>query len=925
MNCVLANLTFLFLGSVVFPALALDSVQTQPQPSKFLAEAQAKQLNPAVSLSNLPALAPNQPKHSASLLVKEQTKQPATADNSTPLPNPADNQTELPPPSTRQLQQSSPEQPQTPANNNTDKLFETIFGQPKTREHIAQVVVPFFINEQQSGEVLVLLSPGNIATVRFQAAPLLTQTAKILRSDIQQKLQAAVDSEGNLTLEVLRQNGLEATFDDRQLELRIQVPPVQRKTSIYNLREQGLPPEAENALRPSAMSGYINLRGGQDYLWSGTQGTATGRQPLQLNLEGALNWKGWVLEGSSTFTERTDPLWVRGDLRLVHDAPDQALRYVIGDLSVPISGYQSSRPLLGVAVARNFSLQPYRVTRPISQFEFFLETPSKVEVFINGLPVQTLQLPAGRQDIRDLPLSGGINDVQLIITDAVGRVQRLNFPAAVARELLSTGLKQFAYSFGFPSQAENGGYSYSWERPALYLAYRQGLSNTLTMGAYFQGDPKQQLLGWEGAWATSYGNLGWDAAFSHASDIGTDYAFRLRYEYLQSGLKNSSQRTLRLALEHQGDGFTTADELTSRKKFGWDLSANYSQRLFANINTNLGLDYQFGRSDVLDTYGASLGLSKGFGNGLGVNLNYSYRKNDTGNDEQRVFLNLFYSLPRQRQSIIASTNINSTGSPSNQVTWNYNSRKTIGGINASVGALVGSNNYGITSRLDYTGYRFTTNLSHDLNILGGKNESIGNLTKLTFGTALVFADGHFGWSRPINNSFALVVPNQNLRGQIIGINPSGGGYTARADSLGPAVVPDLSSYSVSSLRIDASDLPLGYDLGREIYNLLPSYKSGTLIRIGTEATVFLRGVLLDAKGEPVGLQAAEVRSLSDPNWQPVTLFTNKVGKFALEGFKPGKYELRLNSNQQNVIHFEVPPKQTGIYDIGPLKIPVPVK
>ncbi|PHM05641.1 hypothetical protein, partial [Nostoc sp. 'Peltigera malacea cyanobiont' DB3992] len=133
-----------FLGSVVFPALALASVQTQLQPSKFLAEAQAKQLNPAVSLSNLPALAPNQPKHSASLLVEEQTKQPATADNSTPLPNPADNQTQLPPPSTSQLQQSSPEQPQTPANNNTDKLFETIFGQPKTREHIAQVVVPFF-------------------------------------------------------------------------------------------------------------------------------------------------------------------------------------------------------------------------------------------------------------------------------------------------------------------------------------------------------------------------------------------------------------------------------------------------------------------------------------------------------------------------------------------------------------------------------------------------------------------------------------------------------------------------------------------------------------------------------------------------------------------------------------------------------------
>jgi len=912
------------LSSFVFLVAAPALAQNQHELSKFLVEGQPHHLTSAGNLTNLPALAPREPKSSDSLLA-EQTKQPATADNSTPLPKPADNQPELPPPSTSQLQQSSPEPPQTPTNQNADELFETIFGQPQTRGSVPRVIVPFFINDQESGQVLVLLSPGNIATVRFQAAPFLTQTAKVLRPDIQQKLQSAVDSEGNLTLEVLRQNGLEATFDDRKLELQIQIPPAQRKTSIYNLREQGLPPEAENALRPSATSGYINLRGGQDYLWSTTQGMATGRQPLQLNLEGALNWKGWVLEGSSTFTEHTDPAWVRGDLRLVRDAPDQALRYVIGDLSVPLSGYQSSRPLLGVAVARNFSLQPYRVTRPVSQFEFFLETPSQVEVFINGLLVQTLQLPAGRQDIRDLPLSGGINDVQLIITDAVGRVQRLEFPAAVASELLSTGLKQFAYSFGFPSQTENGSYSYSWDQPTLSLAYRQGLSNTLTMGGYFQGDPKQQLLGWEGAWATPYGNLGWDAAFSHASEMGTDYAFRLRYEYLKLGGNNLSQRTLRLALEHQGARFTTLDELTARSTFGWDLSANYSQKLFANISSNLGFDYQFGRSDVVDTYGMSLGLSKAFGNGLGVNLNLSYRKNDTGNDEQRAFLNLFYLLPRRRQSITASTDIHSTGSPTNQVTWNYNSRRTIGGINAAVGALLGSNNYGITGRLDYTGYRFTTNLSHNFNLSGGENESVGNLTRLTFGTALVFADGHFGWSRPVNNSFALIVPNQNLRGQIIGINPSGGGYTARADSLGSAVVPDLSSYYVSSLRIDAPDLPLGYDLGGEVYNLLPSYRSGTLIRIGTEATVFVRGILINANGEPIALQTAEVTSLSDPNWQSVTLFTNKVGKFALEGFKPGRYELRINNNQQNVIRFEIPPKQTGIYDIGPLKFPVPVK
>ena len=61
--------------------------------------------------------------------------------------------------------------------------------------------------------------------------------------------------------------------------------------------------------------------------------------------------------------------------------------------------------MLGVSAVRNFSLQPYRVTRPISRFEFFLERDSTVDVFINDRFTQTLQLSAGAQDIRDLPLT----------------------------------------------------------------------------------------------------------------------------------------------------------------------------------------------------------------------------------------------------------------------------------------------------------------------------------------------------------------------------------------------------------------------------------------------------------------------------------------------------------------------------------------
>lgn len=847
-------------------------------------------------------------------LAQAQSKQPSLPKVQPELPIRAEVQPEPPIPA---------KQP-APAVENQDELFEEVFGKPRTRDGVERLVVPFFINEQDQGQVIILLSPGGIPAVRLQAAPFLEKAAEILRPDIQEKLQAAVDREGNLTLEVLQQNGLEATFDQRQLELQIQVPPALRRTSVYNLREGGLPPEAEDALPPSKVSGYINLRGGQDYVWSGKQAATQGRQPLRLDLEGAFNFKGWVVEGSSAFTERADPSWVRGDLSLVRDAPAQAVRYIMGDLSIPITGYQSSRPMVGITVARNFALQPYRVTRPVSQFEFFLESPSRVEVFVNGRLTQTLQLPAGPQDIRDLPLNSGTNDVQLIITSDVGRVQRLNFPAAVAGDLLAPGIQQFAYSFGFPSSADNGLRIYRWGQPTLSLSHRWGLSNTLTMGGYLQGDPGQQIAGIEGVWATSFGNLGYDAAFSHARNNGADSAFKLRYDYIKAGEDNPSQRAFGFILERRGARFTTLDELALSNDYIYDLSGYYRQQLFWGISSNLSASYQLGRARVPAAYRLALTLSKGFRNGLGVNLNLSHRQDRTGQDEQRAYLSLFWLLPGQRQSILATTDISNTSSPTNQITWNSSSRKTIGGIDTSVGVATSPDGYGLTGRLDYTGYRAIADLSNNFALPGnGSDVGIGNTTRLTFGTALVFTDGYFGWSRPVSNSFALVIPHKNLEGRIVGINPGGDSYIARADKLGPAVVPDLESYYVSTLRIDTPDLPLGYGLGPETYNLLPSYKSGTLIRVGTEATVFLRGTLLHASGEPVSLQTGEITSLSDSKWKPITLFTNKAGRFAVEGFKPGRYEFRLFTNQQAVIRFEVPPGQAGLYDIGTLRVPAP--
>jgi outer membrane usher protein len=798
-----------------------------------------------------------------------------------------------------------------------DELFQRTFGRPRPKG-TQQIPVPFYINGQEQGQLIILLAPGGLPAVRFQATPFLKKVTEFVRSDVVDKLTASIDPEGNLSLEALRQAGLEAVFDERRLELQVQVPAAQRRNNVIG-GQLGLPPEAKNALLPSPVSGYINLRGGQDFIWS-SETTQTGRQPFRLSLDGALNVRGWVLEGFANFTERGNPSWRRGDVRLVRDDPANAIRYVAGDLAVPVTGYQTSIPMFGVTAARNFSLQPYVITRPISEFQFFLEQPSRVEVYTNGRLVQVLQLQAGPQDIRNLPLATGLNDVQLVITDPVGRVQRLDFSSVVGGNLLAPGLQQFAYSFGFPSKDVRGNRDYDWSDPILTISHRLGLTSNLTLGSYFQGDVHQQVLGFEGIWVSAIGNFGWDTAVSRANDVGADFASRLRYEFVQAGYRNPSNRTFGLALEYRGANFTTLGSLIPKNDTGLDLTAYYGQKLFWDINGRVNLRYQFGRESP-DAYLLSLGLSKVFRNGLSVSLNLSQSVDKTGQDEQRAFINLYWLFPKTRQSVQASTDIRSTQGPSNRVTWNYSSRRTVEDINASVGLETSEDRYNLTGDFSYTGYRAQIELFQDVGFPQGDG-AVQSLSRFTFGSALVFAGGQFGWSRPVTNSFALITRRQNLKGQKVGVKIAGDDYIARADALGGAVVPDLQAYRVSTLRLEAPDLPQGAEFGQDVFHLLTTYKSGTLIRIGTEATVFIRGVLLDAKGNPVSLKAGEVRSLSDSNWQPLTLFTNRMGRFGVAGFKPGRYELRFLDNPQATLQFEIPEGKSGVYDLGNLRLPV---
>jgi outer membrane usher protein len=95
--------------------------------------------------------------------------------------------------------------------------------------------------------------------------------------------------------------------------------------------------------------------------------------------------------------------------------------------------------------------------------------------------------------------------------------------------------------------------------------------------------------------------------------------------------------------------------------------------------------------------------------------------------------------------------------------------------------------------------------------------------------------------------------------------------------------------------------------------------------VGTDATVLLGGVLQTADGVPVPLQAGEVAFLEEPTRKPQLFFTNRKGRFRVEGLKPGRYAVQTYADPQATIYITIPEGQLGLYDIGPLKLPPSVQ
>lgn len=702
---------------------------------------------------------------------------------------------------------------------------------------------------------------------------------------------------------------LSLAYDAANGVLMINPSPVLMRKKEIALRDRALAP-GEVVLPPAALSGFVNLRGGQDIV---TQGMGDeGRQPLRLDSDGAVNWRDWVLEGRMHYTEDAEQPLVRDDVRLVRDIPDKMVRLAAGDLSYPVTGFQSYQSMLGVSIARNFTLQPYRVTAPTGETSFTLDSPARVEVLVNGRQVQSLRLDAGAYDMSDFPVADGGNDVTLVITDATGRVERKTFSLFSDQQLLQKGLHEYTYNVGVASDRDADGITYRAENPVASFFHRYGVSDTATLGFSGQGDDTVQQATLLALVATPVGTLGGEAAVSHA-DNGVAPAGRLTFRRSNAQTRRDFSATTIWRARH----FTTLGLAPGANTPVLETAARYSQPVWGDTSFGVGGRYRVSRGSVSDDWSYSASLSRNFGGAINAALTAEHRR-DKG---AGIFLTLTWTPPLSRHSVTSSVD---TLAGTQDVQWNYRADRDVSSFRFNAGAT--RDDTGAvrgTGGVGYNGYRGEASLRHDVTTYPDGQE-MESRSQILFGTALVYADGAAAVSRPVNGSFAVLSPHASLAGRRIGVNPAAishaasSSYQAEIDGFGPAVIPDATAYMYRPLRIDTQNLPVGYDIGRDNYTLFPSYKSGTRLVVGNAENIFADGYLHMPDGSPARMQGGAIRTASGAEQE---FFTNAEGRFRISRLAPGVYTLSLHRHPGLSARLTIPDSmKLGRFDAGTLVV-----
>lgn len=755
------------------------------------------------------------------------------------------------------------------------------------------------VSDRVVGDVNITITEEN--NILLPKADTIEILKSVLSNDALIKLNQ-IQPQEMLSQRDFKSMGLDFTFDYSTFECVILIPPNLALTQNISL----LPSDSSfHYLEPELISGYINVS------LSGNQARVKGKKTqseYNHRLESAVNFGVTSFEYESSYHHGSgaSTRYVREGTRLNLDIPSHGTRLVIGDMYNAGTVFQDGADILGVGLTRDFSLIPTKNVRPKAARSFVLKRTSDVNVVVDGVVVQRLTLNAGSYSLNDIPIAQGNNEIELIISDSTGKDESINFSVLTGNGLLDSGEYEYSIMVGVPKEIKKNQNDYVTDQTIIHGYLDFGMTPSITIGVNAQRREDVYQYGSSIVNAFPIGVTELSVTKSQHPDLNSGHAYRLSFD---AAFEDSSDLSPQMSLiyEQQTPDFVGISEHGS-SEYPVNLTRHYGT-LFGSVSVgpklraSVNATYSSGVVSTNDYWSISPSLTGYlFDTSLSWSARVNYKKYLNGDDDFTASFTLNWPIGKNIRSIgrYASEGKQGTLDVSYQ-----NGIGNTGGVSAYASANTDEyTDSNVNAGATYTGNRFRASLDHNTRFEDIDEGAQTHNTRVEFSSALAFSGRSFSVGRPVGDAFAIIEKHTSLAGNDIAIDSEKNGQNARLflTSNRSILLPDLVAYNGQIVGYDVENLTPGYDLGGGAFWLKPGYKQGFRLQIGSDSVLTAMGTLRYRKSsKPIPLIAGTAWYVGEEEQSPVEFFTSRTGRFALSGVRPGRYQLVLDTDEQQAI------------------------
>ncbi|MET2899250.1 fimbria/pilus outer membrane usher protein [Vibrio rotiferianus] len=614
--------------------------------------------------------------------------------------------------------------------------------------------------------------------------------------------------------------------------------------------------------------------------------------------DGLLEWIGAVNVGgvrgfnlqASGFTktgEFTGEQFYRGDITAFVDRPSYPLRVSAGDIVNFNVGHLPSIPMGGISIERMYSqLQPTRTIQNGGNQPITLKESANLIVYVNDIYYAEFRLPPGRYQLDDIPLSPGTNDIKIDVEYQSGQRETFVYSQFFNSRLLKESIADFGFYVGLSSEIEDDRYQYDSDEPIGLGYYEYGLNDYFTLGANGAVSDEGALIGISAVVGSPFGNLGIRTTSAHYSSISdSGYKASLDYNHEILSFRDFGAPNFYLSYEYEEsfDNIPWRVINESELSTGHKIIANYGLSIGSNLDFSTGINYLI-PEDEDESYIAQAQLTWSF-DSLQIGFQVEHEVTPLEDiDETSFYVNISWDWYSEDGIYDASIDYTSEDDIA-RLQFAKLSENTPGDYGYQVRANVDGDTKEYSIRSNYVANRYTAEAEYSyLNSVQDLHTG-----SIRASSSLAIIDGDLGWGRTYSGPAALIKVHETLDAPVE-IN---GVLNDKPESLSYKTISNIAPLSGGHIEeylyLYAPEAPVGYSTGDVVRTITPGSLTGHMVHVGSNQSKTVIGTLATINGEPISLREGKVTL---PN-KVIPFFTNRAGRFVLEGISSGVYPLEI--------------------------------